>query len=693
MRQKVFKSIISLLLTVSILFSLSASFFVYAESKSGYINATIPLNVRKTPSTKDGDNKLYVNGAKVQLNTYHQVAILETVDSIKGDTSNPTWHHIEFSYGGKTYRGYVAAQYVTIQSVSDDFVMPEGVPDIYKPYIEKLLSLHPNWNFVFYDTGYNWADLFKTSNTGQCFTGRSLIQGSTLSYRSTASDCYNWREDKWIPHDGTSWYQANEQTIAYYMDPRNFLNENTIFMFENLSYDAQTQSIDGVKNILKNSFMNNVSIKNQNGEGVLYAQAYMDAADYSKVSPYHLASRTVQEVGYDGSGSTSGKYSGYEGYYNFYNIGASASTTAVANGLKFAKTGGSLSDSNKSKCLIPWNSQYKSIVGGAYWIGFQYINSVHKQNTLYFQKFNTSNPDPTYFYHQYMTNVMAPAHEAPNIKNSYIELGFIDNNFTFVIPYYRNMPEKACELPEANSYNPNNWLKSLTVDGNSISFDSAKTDGYTYTVASNVLSVNIAATTINSKARIINGVGKITLKDGSNIISVIVKAENGDERTYTINVIRSAQQQIPMTGIKLNTSSLSLFKGDSANLSVSYQPSNTTCDKTVAWSSSNNSVATVSNGKVTAVGKGEATITAQVGSFKATCKVTVSDNTNIKLGDIDADGSVTIADALMIFKFKTGEIALSTSAQKAADTDKNNKVELADALRIFKFKSGEIDSL
>ena len=690
MKHNAFKSIISLLLTVSILFSLSASFFVYAESKSGYINDT-NVRVRTSPSTKAGDNLLYVGDTYVKLHTGHSVTVLDTVNGTHGDTL--TWCNIEFTYDDKTYKGYVAAQYVTIQTTTDDFVMPEGVPDIYKPYIEKLLSLHPNWNFVFYDTGYNWADLFTTSKTGQCYTGRSLIQGSTLSYRSTASDCYNWREDKWIAHDGTSWYQANEQTIAYYMDPRNFLNENTIFMFENLSYDAETQNIDGVKNILKNSFMNNISIKNQNGEDVLYAQAYMDAADYSKVSPYHLASRTVQEVGYDGSGSTSGKYSGYEGYYNFYNIGASASTTPVANGLKFAKTGGSLSDSNKAKCLIPWDSQYKSIVGGAYWIGFQYINSVHKQNTLYFQKFNTSNPDPTYFYHQYMTNVMAPAHEAPNIKKSYIELGFIDNNFTFVIPYYRNMPEKACELPEANSYNPNNWLKTLTVDGNSINFDSAKTDGYTYTVASNVSSVNIAATTINSKAKIINGVGKIALKDGSNIISVIVKAENGDERTYTINVIRSAQQQIPMTGINLNKTSLSLFKGDSANLSVSFQPSNTTYDKTVTWTSSNKSVATVSNGKVTAVGKGEATITAQVGSFKATCKVTVSDNTNIKLGDIDADGSVTIADALMIFKFKTGEITLSTSAQKAADTDKNGKVELADALRIFKFKSGEIDSL
>ena len=684
MKQRVFKSIISILLTVSILFSLSASFFVYAESKYGYVNNT-NVNVRTTPTSKVTNNKL-----GIQLDTGHSVVILETVNSIN-DPDNPTWCHIEFTYGGKTYKGYVASQYVTIQPTTDDFVMPEGVPEIYKPYIEKLLSLHPNWNFVFYDTGYNWDDLFVTTNLGQCYTGRSLIQGAPLSYRSTANDCYNWREDKWIPHDGTSWYQANKDTIAYYMDPRNFLNETSIFMFENLSYDTQTQNIDGVTSILKGSFMDGKSIKNQSGADVTYAQAYMDAAQYSKVSPYHLASRTVQEVGKSGSGSTSGQYSGYVGYYNFYNIGASASSTPIANGLKFAKEGGSLSDANKEKCLIPWNSQYKSIVGGAYWIGYQYINSVHKQNTLYFQKFNTSNSNPTYFYHQYMTNIMAPAHEAPRIKNSYIDLGFLENNFTFVIPYYRNMPEKACELPEANDYNPNNWLKTLTVDGNSIGFDSAKTDGYTYKVASNVSSVTIAATTINSKARIINGVGKITLKDGSNPISVIVKAENGDERTYTINIVKSAQQQIAMTGISLSSTSMSLFKGDSATLTVSYNPANTTENKTVTWTSSNTSVATVSNGKVTAVGKGEATITAQVGSFKATCKVVVS--TDVLIGDVDADGAVTIADALTIFKYKTGEISLSNSAQVAADTDKNNKIEIADALRIFKFKSGEIDNL
>ena len=691
MKNSIFKSIVSLLLTIAILFSLSASFFVSATTQIGYVNATIPLNVRTTPSTNDGDNKLYVNGTKVQLLTNHQVTVLETVDSIN-DTSYPKWCHIEFVYNNQTYKGYVAAKYVTLYTINEDVEMPEGIPEIYEPYIKQLLSVHPNWNFVVVDTGYNWEDLFVTTKYGQGFEGRSLVQGTyPLSYRSTADGCYNWREDKWIAHDGTSWYQANTDVIKYYMDPRNFLNENTVFMFEKLSYDSATQNISGVESILKGSFMDNKTIKNQDSTDVTYAQAYIDAAVYSNVSPYHLASRTVQEVGKSGSGSTSGTYSGYAGYYNFYNIGASAGSDPVANGLKFAKSGGSLSDSEKSLCLIPWDSQYKAIKGGAYWIGSKYINSVHKQNTLYYQKFNTSNADPTYFYHQYMTNVMAPAHEAPRIRNSYIALDFLENNFTFVVPYYRNMPETACQLPESNNYNPNNWLKTLNVDGNSIEFDSAKTSGYSLTVASTTSFVKINATTINSEAKI-SGAGNVSLKEGSNTVNVVVTAENGDKRTYTIEIIRSSQQRIPMTGISLNTSSVSLFKGDSTTLSVSYSPSNTTDNKTVTWSSSNTNVATVSNGKVTAVGKGEATITAQVGSFKATCKITV--NADVILGDIDADESVTIADALLIFKYKTGEIStLSDLALLAADTDINGKVELADALKIFKFKSGEIDSL
>ena len=697
MQNRILKSIISVILCISILFSLASYFAVSAATQSGYItDLDTPTRVRITPTSKISTNILKDSkGLNVVLGSRHEVTVLETVSS-DGDSSIPKWCHIEFTYNGKKYDGYVNAEWVVIKTTTDDYEMPEGVPEIYKEYVEELLKLHPNWNFVFYDTKLEWKDVISTDIQGAL--GRNVIYYTLpYSYRSTQSGAFNWREDKWLnPDNETGWYQASPQTIAYYMDPRNFLNESNIFMFEALSYDSKTQTLDGVQKILKGSFMDSVNIKNIDNKDVSYAQAYIDAGIKANVSPYHLASRTVQEVGKQGSGSTSGKYiakngTNYSGYYNFYNIGASAGSDPIANGLRYASgkdsNGNSLSQTTLNSYMLPWNSQYKAIVGGAKWIGNGYINN--KQDTLYYQKFNVVNQ---VWWHQYMANISAPYSESISIKKTYSDLEILDNSFTFLIPYYRNMPAKACQLPEANNYNPNNWLKTLKIEDYDFGFDSGKTSGYTIEVPSSVSSVNISAASINSNAKI-SGTGKVDLKAGSNAVEIQVTAENGNKRTYVVNIIRNANNIVPLTGISLNSTSLSMFTGDTKKLTVTYKPSNATDSKTVTWSTSDKSVATVSNGTITAIGVGTATITAKVGAFTATCKVTVSSSTNYTLGDIDADGAVTIADALMIFKYKSGEIKLSDTQLKAANTDKNEKVELADALRIFKFKSGEIDKL
>lgn len=81
----------------------------------------------------------------------------------------------------------------------------------------------------------------------------------------------------------------------------------------------------------------------------------------------------------------------------------------------------------------------------------------------------------------------------------------------------------------------------------------------------------------------------------------------------------------PLESIQLDKASADLKKGETVDLNVKVNPVYTTDDKTVTWKSSNTNVATVDkNGKVTAVGAGEATISATVGKFTETCKVTVS---------------------------------------------------------------------
>lgn len=80
--------------------------------------------------------------------------------------------------------------------------------------------------------------------------------------------------------------------------------------------------------------------------------------------------------------------------------------------------------------------------------------------------------------------------------------------------------------------------------------------------------------------------------------------------------------EVPVSSVSLNYSSLTLTEGDSFTLTATVSPSNAT-NKTVTWSSSNTSVATVSNGTVKAVSAGTATITAKAGDKTATCTVTV----------------------------------------------------------------------
>ena len=93
------------------------------------------------------------------------------------------------------------------------------------------------------------------------------------------------------------------------------------------------------------------------------------------------------------------------------------------------------------------------------------------------------------------------------------------------------------------------------------------------------------------------------------------------------------KQEITLQSISLNRTSLEMWAGESETLEVTYNPSNTTVDKKVIWSSSDKSVATVENGKVKAVGKGEATITAEVDGKKASCTITAKEYLRVSIYD------------------------------------------------------------
>ena len=431
----------------------------------------------------------------------------------------------------------------------------EGFPESYKVQLRELHKKYPLWQFQAHHTGLDWNTVIEKEQK----PGSNLISNSKgVEWKSLDQGKYKWETDKFVPFDGASWVNASEAAIAYYMDPRNFMTENRIFQFEVLTYHGEYQNAQGVENILKNTPLSNTSFTYTDDFGgmrtMTYAQAFIEAAQYANVSPYHLATRVKQEVVAAGnrlSNSVTGTVSGYEGYYNFYNIGASHSTEAggaVINGLKYAMNGsGNATLDAQSK--IPWNNPYDAIVGGAYIIGRNYINrgdAVYRgQDTIYLQKFNVTNK--TTYGHQYMSNVEAPYAESDKMYRGYQQPA--STPIVFSIPVYKNMPESNVPYP-APQKNPNNWLKTLNVVDEydepvamTPSFVIGAQGEYSMIVDSTVELVCVNAVPVSTKASIVSGTGKVLLEDGVNEIQVVVRAENGDLRIYKLTIVRQPAEE------------------------------------------------------------------------------------------------------------------------------------------------------
>ncbi|MBO5349467.1 MAG: SH3 domain-containing protein, partial [Clostridia bacterium] len=321
----------------------------------------------------------------------------------------------------------------------------------YKALIDNLKSKYPNWKFKILYTGLDWNQVIKNETSAS--HGRNIVDSS-----KTGSWICNTCGDKL--YDTGRWKCASEVSVSYYMDPRNWLNEDYIFQFENLSYDSNTQKIEGVNKIISDApWMQGSSITYTKTDGTTatinksYAQIIMEASKQANMSPYHLASRIRQEqgTGKTASSTAKGTYEGYEGYYNYCNIGASGSSESaiIVNALNYAK--------NKK-----WTDPETAIKGAALYIAQSYISV--GQSTVYLQKFDVDNSDGKLYYHQYMQNVSAAVSESLTVKKSYSDMKMLNNSFTFLIPVYENMPEEVSASPDSSTI----VTQSVKVTGNDI---------------------------------------------------------------------------------------------------------------------------------------------------------------------------------------------------------------------------------
>lgn len=418
----------------------------------------------------------------------------------------------------------------------------EGFPASYLPYLASLREVNPYRDFKAKKLFLDWEDAVNGENK----LGLNLISNSkNVAFKSLEKGAYNWENDSFRVYDGVSFVTVSEKGLRYFMDPRNFLNEDGIYQFELLSYQPEIHTLEGIEKILEGSPLSGTyTFKTEKGEKkeLSYAETFLLAGVYSGVSPFYLAGKSRLEVAGGGrfSKSASGDMEDFEGLYNFYNIGASDSPYpmgAVINGLRFAKSGRKDRKFRKGQSFneyikLPWDNPYKAILGGAAYIGEDYVNK--GQNTLYLEKFNLT--EFSTYNHQYMSNIEGPLQASRQIKKAYKNLGELP--LIFSIPVLQNMPENAEPLP-LDEKNPNHYLSKLEVKKHKLSpeFSPSVTE-YEVKLKKEVKKVEILAEAVNKKASL-HGEGLHSVKKkGETKLQVEVTAENGEKRVYVIRFKR-----------------------------------------------------------------------------------------------------------------------------------------------------------
>ncbi len=484
----------------------------------------------------------------------------------------------------------------------------ENFPSSYRPYLELLAKKHPDWKFTPLYTKLDWNYVISQEN----IFGKNLVPLNYQdSWKNTTPGQYNVEVD-------SGWVDSSKQAVEYCMDPRNFLNEVRIFQFENLSYDVDTNNLTGIEKILYGTEFYNakVSYYDSNGNNISMQEKYSDlilkAGKTSYVSAYHLASRIKQEVGpFLSHSSISGIVPGFEGLYNFYNIGATSSSLpmgAIKNGLQYAKDGKGASEETKNKYLIPWNTKEKSITGGGIFIGSSYINK--GQNTIYLQKFHVYDTSGSeLFWHQYMTNVLAPYSESKSIYNAYQNSGLLENSLNFIIPVYENMPEIPVESPNIKE---TDFIKDSTkVYCNSRGNVNIRTGPSTSYEILTTVTYQDKMTRIKKGTSQGDGWDKVVLENG--IIGYIFAS-------YV-----SELSEISIEKIELNIDNTTMQKGENKKLEVTIFPQEASSQKIIYSSSNPEIVAVDTQGNLQAIKSGKATITvkAEGSDVKSEIEITV----------------------------------------------------------------------
>ena len=374
-----------------------------------------------------------------KVNIINKTSIKSTIPECK-----TSFYNASYVFGGVTYTGYVCEDFLVfdldLSKYKEEF-QKNNIPEIYWEGLTILKNSYPNWKFVGINTNLDWDKVI----TAESQVGKNLIQitsnplsDSDKALLSLDGGSYDPETNTYLynKNEGSTWYYPNKDTVAYYMDPRNFFNERSIFMFESLRYNNYATGKESDSEEEKSYSLMSIESMLENTGLFEYSEKFEMAGQVNDVNSVALAARSKQEVVL-GNGTLSGSIDKENNLYNFFNIYAYVGAYAgcdspVACGLIHASK-------------QDWTTPEKAILGGASFIADGYINK--GQDTVYFQKWDVIDGGNGLYSHQYMANINAPVSEASKTYNSYYEQKLLDRTFTFYIPVYLNMPLKTAFKP------------------------------------------------------------------------------------------------------------------------------------------------------------------------------------------------------------------------------------------------------
>lgn len=448
-----------------------------------FIFCLIPLSVNAS------DYYGVISGADIRIRknvdstSYYKFAssgeIFDMPDNelIEGNKACPNgWYKVNYDNN----IGYVCSNYLKVYQINTSLDNAEvtpgnecevamqqaGFPSSYWNGLCTIKAAHPNWTFT----------AKATDSSGSTIDWNMSVQAEASCGKNTISSNDTTMIDaSCTKATDLGYYNVSEKAVRYYMDPRNFLNEVNIFMFErqdsnfNISYDSyETVS----SKIFGSSFL-----LQQIPDLPNYIRK---ASETTGVNSAAISTRIKQELG--SAKLTSGVYSGqlyscvsgnyttrypdklYNGnsldnYYNFFNINATDGSNVTEKALIYAYTHNWGGTGNQN------DDRITAIIGGTNFLKNRYINV--GQNTIYFQKFNIfPNTTSSRYINQYMTNISAPQSESKISYDAYRDTGLLESNFEFIIPVFSGM-DGGSVLVENDSFDNNNNAE-ITIENNEV---------------------------------------------------------------------------------------------------------------------------------------------------------------------------------------------------------------------------------